>query len=92
MSDPNITAITPREFAIALRAMLALRDESWNDKLRQYELRWREAAETTVPVEWQGIAVVCGIAGFCDVWEWCDRVLGPEGEDTDTLDPASKGE
>lgn len=77
MTDQS-KAITPAEFALCLRRMLAAHEEGYNEE-GYYELSWSEAAEFTVPEEWRAIATCLGVAGYCDVWEWCDRALGAQG-------------
>lgn len=69
--------LSPKEFATLLRAVQDVREDSYDARKNKYNKSFRQAARETCQEPWDEIIAVLLFPEYCDVWEWCDSVLGP---------------
>lgn len=67
-----MSALTPTDFAKALRAASDEHENSWDGN--KYTKSYDDAIKPYFNLEWQPIASLLLFTGYSDIWEWCDRV------------------
>lgn len=68
-----------REFATKLRQVHELREASWGGNPPAYTRHYPGLiTEVFGNSPWAKIADCLFTAGYCEMWEFCDEILGPE--------------
>lgn len=67
-----MTALTPTDFAKALRASADEYEASWDGE--KYTKSWDDVVKNYFIPDWQLIASLLLFTGYADIWNWADKV------------------